>query len=69
MTFTVVKNSNGEEFLISNTMKNSAGTEFDVANDVKDSDGNPFTIFTDEVDVGPVKVIKFKLSEDRIHML
>lgn len=69
MTFAVVKNSNGDEFIVANEAKNAAGTEFTLANDVNDSDGNPFTIFTDEVDVSPAIIIKFELHEDRVHKL
>ena len=49
MTYAVVKDSNGNKYIVSNTVKDSDGVEHIVANSVKESDGTPHIIFTDEI--------------------
>ena len=49
MTYAIVKNSDGDEFIVSNTVKNSDGTAFVVNNAVKNSDGTLFIVFTASV--------------------
>ena len=51
MKYTLVKNGEGDSFIVPNVVKNEVGTEFVVADDVKDGEGNPFTIFTTEAAV------------------
>lgn len=42
----IVRDSDGNQFTVSNLVYNSTHNPFIVAADVKDSDGNDFTIFT-----------------------
>jgi len=65
MSYTIVKNSNGDPFIVSNIVKNSAGASFVVSDDVKDSDGNLFTVFGATVDVTPVPSVTFVAIPNR----
>ena len=68
MTFAIVKNSSGDEYIVPNTANNAAGTEYTLSNDVNDSDGNPFTIFTTEVSGVVPKVVFIALINCNVNI-
>jgi len=69
MSYTVVKNSAGTEFVVSNTVKNSIGALIPVTTDVNDSDGNPFTIFDTGVYANPLTGKTFYVTHNRLFVI
>lgn len=65
MTYAIVKNSEGQGFIVNNIVKNANGDLFTIANDVNNSDGDPFTIFSDTVSIIPIAQVTFVAIPNR----
>lgn len=63
MTWTVVKKQDGTSVIVSNTVLDGGGNPHAVSNDALNSAGAGVTIFSTTVEVNPVKIVNFRLSD------
>jgi len=64
MSFTSVKRLNGTSVIVRNTtVEDSSGATHTVANDALNSAGALFTVFSASIEVNPIKIVSFRLSD------
>jgi hypothetical protein len=63
MSFTTVKRRTGTSQIARNTLLDTGAGAQVVSNDVLDTGAGAHTVFTANVEVNPIKIISFRLSD------
>jgi hypothetical protein len=63
MTYAAVKRTDGSSVIVSNSVLDSGGGSHTVANDALNSAGAGLTVFFTNVEVNPVQIVNFRLSD------
>lgn len=63
MSWTDVERANGLGMIASNSILDATGTPHAVSDDVLDAAASPHTVFGATVEVNPIKIISFRLSD------
>lgn len=63
MTWTAVKRTDGSSVIVSNTVLDTGGGSHVVNDDALNSAGAGLTVFFANVEVNPVKIVNFRLSD------